>query len=86
MCTMSYGIPRFLLPSVFVLLSSYWGWWGTTFGWLARQTAAGLAVWLPPLIALVALVALVFCMLLQGDRVSARERRHQAPGQRRRIP
>ena len=46
----------FLLVSVFLLLSSYLSWWGAIFGWLAQQTAAGLAWWLAPLIAVFALV------------------------------
>jgi hypothetical protein len=40
-----------------VLLSSSLDWWGGIFGWLAQQTAAGLAVWLLPPIALCALVS-----------------------------
>ncbi len=36
----------FLLLSVFFLVSTYWSWWGAIFGWLAQQTAAGLAWWL----------------------------------------
>ena len=47
----------FLLLSVFLLLSSYWSWWGAIFGWLAQQTAAGLAWWLVPLMALFALAS-----------------------------
>jgi hypothetical protein len=45
----------FLLLSVFLLLSSYWSWWGAIFGWLGRQTAAGFFTWLVPLIAIGAL-------------------------------
>lgn len=40
----------FLLISVFLLLSSYWRLWGAILGWLARQTAATLGVWLVPAI------------------------------------
>lgn len=47
----------FLLLSAFFLLSSYWSWWGAIFGWLAQQTAAGLAWWLVPLMALFALAS-----------------------------
>ncbi len=47
----------FLLLSLFVVVSSYWSWWGTIFGWLARQTAAGLAWWLAPPMAFFALVS-----------------------------
>jgi hypothetical protein len=47
----------FLLLSVFVLLSSYWQWWGTISGWLAQQTAAALGLWLVPLIAFFALAS-----------------------------
>jgi hypothetical protein len=35
-----------LLLSLFVVVSSVWGWWGPIFGWLGQQTAAGLAWWL----------------------------------------
>jgi|SRR6266571_1458481 hypothetical protein len=45
-----FGI-AFLLLSVFVLVSTYWHWWGAIFGWLAQQTAAALGLWLVPLIA-----------------------------------
>jgi len=47
----------FLLLSLFVVVSSYWSWWGAIFGWLAQQTAAGLAWWLVPLMALSALAS-----------------------------
>lgn len=47
----------FLLLSVFVLLSSYLGWWGAIVGWLALQTAPVLGVWLIPLIAICALAS-----------------------------
>jgi hypothetical protein len=47
----------FVLLSFFVLLSSSLEWWGAIFGWLAQQTAAGLAVWMLPPIALCALVS-----------------------------
>lgn len=47
----------FLLLSVFVLLSSYWHWWGTISGWLVQQTAAVLGLWLVPLIAIFALTS-----------------------------
>lgn len=40
-----FGI-AFLLVSAFLLMSSYLSWWGAIFGWLAPQTAAGLALWL----------------------------------------
>ena len=40
----------FLLLSVFLLMSTYWHWWGAIFGWLAQQSAATLGVWLLPLI------------------------------------
>jgi hypothetical protein len=40
-----FGI-AFLFLSVFVLTSTVWSWWGGIFGWLAQQTAAGLAWWL----------------------------------------
>jgi hypothetical protein len=45
----------FLLLSVFALVSITWNWWGVIFGWLAQQTAATLALWLVPLIAVCAL-------------------------------
>ena len=47
----------FLLISVFLLLSSYWNWGPAIFGWLGQQTAAGLAWWLVPPLALFALVS-----------------------------
>lgn len=47
----------FLLLSVFLLLSTYWHWWGAIFGWLAQQTAAALGLWLVPLIVFFALVS-----------------------------
>ncbi len=47
----------FVLLSAFLLVSTYWGWWGAIFGWLAQQTAAGLALWLLPPIALFAIVS-----------------------------
>jgi hypothetical protein len=47
----------FLLLSVFVLLSSYWNWWGAIFGWLAQQRAATLGLWLLPFAALFALAS-----------------------------
>ncbi len=53
----SFFAVAFLLLSVFLLLSSYWSWWGAIFGWLAQQTAAGLAWWLVPLMALFALAS-----------------------------
>lgn len=37
-----------LLLSVFLLMASYWHWWGAISGWLGQQTAAGLAWWLVP--------------------------------------
>src|SRR5262249_10292151 len=48
----------FLLLCVFLLLSSYLGWWGAIFGWLAQQTVTTLSVWLLPLVALCALGSL----------------------------
>ncbi len=36
----------FLLLSAFLLVSSYWNWWGAIVGWLAQQTAAMLGLWL----------------------------------------
>jgi hypothetical protein len=51
-----FGI-AFLLLSVFVLVSTYWNWWGAIFGWLAQQTAAALGLWLVPLMAFFALVS-----------------------------
>ncbi|MBV9615792.1 MAG: hypothetical protein JO011_08445 [Ktedonobacteraceae bacterium] len=47
----------FLLLSAFLLLSSYWQWWRTIFGWLAQQTAASLGLWLVPLIVIFALTS-----------------------------
>ncbi len=47
----------FLFLSAFVLVSSYWNWWGAIFGWLAQQSAAGLAWWLVPLMAIFALTS-----------------------------
>lgn len=47
----------FLLLSVFVLLSSYLGWWGAIFGWLGQQTAAVLVLWLLPLCAICVLAS-----------------------------
>lgn len=38
----------FLFLSVFLLVSTYWSWWGAIFGWLAQQSAASLAWWLLP--------------------------------------
>ncbi len=49
----------FLLLNVFVLLSSYWQWWGTISGWLVQQTAAALGVWLVPVMAIFALASYV---------------------------
>lgn len=43
-----------LLVSLCVVLSSYRGWWGPIFDWLAQQTAGVLALWLVPLIAICA--------------------------------
>jgi hypothetical protein len=51
-----FGI-AFLLLSVFVLMSTYWHWWGAISGWLALQTAAALGLWLVPLMAFFALVS-----------------------------
>jgi len=51
-----FGI-AFLLLSVFLLLSTYWNWWGAIFGWLAQQSAAILGLWLLPLMACFALVS-----------------------------
>jgi hypothetical protein len=53
-----FGV-AFLLLSVFLLVSTYWSWWGAIFGWLAQQTAAGLAWWLVPLMACFALASYV---------------------------
>jgi hypothetical protein len=53
-----FGI-AFLLLSVFVLVSTYWHWWGAIFGWLAQQSAATLGLWLVPLMACFALVSYV---------------------------
>jgi hypothetical protein len=47
----------FLLLSLFVVVSSYWNWWGAISGWLAQQTAATFGVWLVPPIAFFALVS-----------------------------
>ncbi len=47
----------FLLLSVFVVLSTYWNWWGAISGWLAPQSAATLGLWLLPLMACFALVS-----------------------------
>jgi len=47
----------FLLLSVFVLLSSYWQWWGTISGWLVQQTAATLGLWLVPVMTIFALAS-----------------------------
>jgi hypothetical protein len=47
----------FLLLSGFLLLGSYWNWWGVIFGWLGQQSAATLSLWLLPLIALFAIVS-----------------------------
>jgi hypothetical protein len=47
----------FVLLSLFLLVSGYCGWWGAIIGWLAQQTAAGLAWWLLPPMALYALVS-----------------------------
>ncbi len=52
-----FFIVVFLLLSIFVLLSSYWHWWGTISGWLVQQTAAALGLWLLPLIAIFALAS-----------------------------
>ncbi len=46
-----------LLLSVFVLVSTYWNWWGAIFGWLAGQSAAALGLWLIPLMACFALAS-----------------------------
>jgi hypothetical protein len=51
-----FGV-AFLLLSVFLLVSTYWHWWGTIFGWLAQQSAATLGLWLVPLMAFFALVS-----------------------------
>jgi hypothetical protein len=51
-----FGI-AFLLLSVFLLMSTYWHWWGAIFGWLTQQSAATLGLWLVPLIACFALVS-----------------------------
>jgi hypothetical protein len=51
-----FGI-AFLLLSVFLLVSTYWHWWGAIFGWLAQQSAATLGLWLVPLIAICGLVS-----------------------------
>jgi hypothetical protein len=46
-----------LLLSGFLLLGSYWSWWGAIFSWLGQQSAASLSLWLLPLIALFAIVS-----------------------------
>ncbi len=51
-----FGVAGLLL-SVFSLLSTYGNWWGTIFGWFARQTAVDLAWWMLPLIGLCALAS-----------------------------
>lgn len=51
-----FGV-AFLLFSVFLLVSTYWNWWGAIFGWLAQQSAATLGLWLVPLIACFALAS-----------------------------
>jgi hypothetical protein len=51
-----FGV-AFLLLSVFLLVSTYWNWWGAIFGWLAQQSAATLGLWLVPLIAFFALAS-----------------------------
>ncbi len=51
-----FGI-AFLLLSVFLLVSTYWHWFGAIFGWLAQQSAATLGLWLLPLMACFALVS-----------------------------
>jgi hypothetical protein len=51
-----FGI-AFLILSVFLLMSTYWYWWGAIFGWLAQQTAAALGLWLVPLIGCFALAS-----------------------------
>jgi hypothetical protein len=51
-----FGV-AFLLLSVFLLVSTYWNWWGAIFGWLAQQTAAALGLWLVPLMVFFALVS-----------------------------
>jgi len=51
-----FGI-AFLLLSVFLLLNTYWNWWGAIFGWLIQQRAATLGLWLLPLMACFALVS-----------------------------
>jgi len=50
-------IVAFLLLSVFALMSTYWHWWSTIFGWLAQQTAAALGLWLVPPIVFFALAS-----------------------------
>jgi hypothetical protein len=47
----------FLFLSTFVLVASYWRWWGAIFGWLGRQTAAGLFTWLVPVTAILTLAS-----------------------------
>jgi len=51
-----FGI-AFLLLSVFLLVSTYWRWWGAIFGWLAAQSVAMLGLWLVPLIVCFALAS-----------------------------
>ena len=51
-----FGV-AFLLLSVFLLVSTYWHWWGAIFGWLAQQGAATLGLWLVPLMACFAFVS-----------------------------
>ncbi len=51
-----FGI-TFLLISIFLLVSTYWHWWGAIFGWFAQQTAAALGLWLVPLIVFFALAS-----------------------------
>ena len=46
-----------LLLSVISLLSTYENWWGAIFGWFAQQTAASLALWLVPLMAVFAMAS-----------------------------
>lgn len=46
-----------LAGSVLTLAGTYWNWWGTIFGWLARQTALELAWWMVPVIIVCALAS-----------------------------
>jgi hypothetical protein len=46
-----------LLLIVLLLVSTYWSWWGAIFGWLGQQTAASLAWWLVPPMAVFALAS-----------------------------